>query len=244
MSVPAGIFTGDWYENDPRWTAVDGYTMARLNPKTKPYHSALNAALEHSRDEGLPDIASYPVFCKLLALQCRASNVKNALEVGTLGGYTSIWIAAMNPQIHIDAVEVAEKHVRVAQENIDHAEVSDRITITQGGGLDVLPRFLEEIQQGKRERFGFTYIDADKENNWTYFDLAVKMSKPGATIYVDNIVLRGKLVDDQFAHDDDSGVPGARLLVENVGKDPRVEAVVQQIVAEKSYDGWLMAVVL
>ncbi|GAB7355368.1 hypothetical protein MBLNU459_g5892t1 [Dothideomycetes sp. NU459] len=242
MSTPAGIFTGDWYEKDARWDAVDKYTQSHLHPSTRSNHAALTAALEHSVASGLPDIATYPVFSKLMALQCRSGNVKHALEVGTLGGYTSIWLATMNPGLQVTAVEVDAKHVKVAQENIARAGVSDRVEVILGSGLDVLPRMLKDIQEGSRPPFGFTYIDADKENNWAYFDLAVGMSRPGATIYVDNIVRGGLLVSEERKDDED--VQGARRLVENVGNDSRVDAVVQQTVAEKSYDGFLMAVVL
>lgn len=241
MSVPAGVFGGEWHEHDDRWTAVDKYTQSHLHPSTKPYHAALNAALEHSRDKGLPDIATHPVFSKAMALQCLARGVENALEVGTLGGYTSIWIASMNPNIHVDAIEVDPMHAKVANENLERAGVHDRVKITIGEGLDVLPKMLDGVEKGTRAPIGFTYIDADKENNWAYFDLAVKMSSAGALIYVDNIVQRGNIVMED---DTDDGVLGARELVERVGKDPRVEAVVQQTVAEKSYDGFLMAVVL
>lgn len=178
-----------------------------------------------------------------MAIQCLAGKVTHALEVGTLGGYTSIWIAAMNEKIHVDAIEIDPHHAKVANENLERAGVIDRVKITVGAGLDVLPAMLAEIKKGTRPPIGFTYIDADKNNNWAYLDLAIQMSSPGALIYVDNIVRRGKLVREAKS-DDDEGVYGARLLVENIGKDPRVEAVVQQTVAEKSYDGFLMAVVL
>lgn len=244
MSIPQGVFTSDWYEQDARWSAVDAYTQSHLHPHTRSNHAALTAALEHSVACGLPDIATNPVFSKLMALQCRAGKVKHALEVGTLGGYTSIWLATTNPDMRVTSVEVNPRHAEVARENIKRAGVDDRAEVIVGPGLDILPRLLDDVQQGLREPIGFTYIDADKENNWAYFDIAVKMSTPGAYIYVDNIVRMGTLTSEKHISDDDVGVLGARRLVENVGKDHRVEAVVQQTVAEKTYDGFLMAVVL
>lgn len=245
MSVPQGIFTSDWYEHDARWSSVDAYTQSHLHPpSSRNNHAVLSSALEHSMACGLPDIATQPVFSKLMALQCRVGNVQLALEVGTLGGYTSIWLATLNPQLHVTSVEVDAKHAQVARENIERAGVSDRVDVVVGAGLDVLPRLLNEIQAGDRQPFGFTYIDADKQNNWAYFDMAVGMSKPGACIYVDNIVRMGLLVSEKHIKDGEKGVMGARKLVENVGKDGRVDAVVQQTVAEKTYDGFLMAVVL
>lgn len=243
-SVPPGIFTGSWHEKDDRWTNVDVYTQSHLHPSVRGNHAVLRSALEHSVACGLPDIATQPVFSKLMALQCRAGNVKHALEVGTLGGYTSIWLATMNPSMRVTSVEVSPEHARVARENIERAGVSDRVEIVIGPGVEVLPRFLAEIRSGDREPFGFTYIDADKPNNWAYFDLAVNMSKPSACIYVDNVVRKGNIVSEKHIQAGDETVLGARSLIEKVGKDTRVDAVVQQTVAEKSYDGFLMAVVL
>ncbi|KAF1349954.1 putative O-methyltransferase [Delphinella strobiligena] len=244
MSVPEGVFTADWHEHYPQWTNVDHYTQPHLHPNSRSNHAVLTAALQHSLGCGLPDIATHPVFSKLMALQCRAGDVQHALEVGTLGGYTSIWLATMNPGLHVASIEVDARHAQVARDNIERAGVSDKVEVILGPGLEVLPRRMNAFRNGDRPPFGFTYIDADKKNNWSYFDLAVSMSKPGACIYVDNIVRRGSLVDEQHIKHEDKDVLGARKLVESVGKDSRVEAVVQQTVAEKSYDGFLMAVVL
>lgn len=244
-NVPHGVFDGEWHEHDPRWTAVDGYTMFHLNPETSPTRTMVHKALARSRAEGLPDIATQPTLGKTLALQCRAGHVKHVLEVGTLGGSTPIWIAGLNPDIKIDTIEVDPHHAEVAKRNIEIAGLSERVNVTVGSALEVLERWVDEVQHGTRQPFGLTYIDADKENNWNYFDLAVKASSPGATIYVDNIVQMGELVKEfKDGEEADEGVTGARELVERVGKDPRVEAVVQQTVSEKSYDGYLMAVVL
>lgn len=163
------------------------------------------------------------------------------LEVGTLGGYTSIWIATENPDCKITTLEFSPKHAKVARENIEHAGVSDRVEVLEGSAVDILPLLLKEIEEGKRERFGLTFIDADKHNNSIYFDYGVKMSYPGAAVFIDNMVCWGNLVkDDQM---DDPHVEGARRALENVGKDDRVDAVVMQTVSEKNWDGFLMAVV-
>lgn len=244
MSIPAGVFTSDWYEHDERWSQVDSYSQSHLHPSTHSNHDILSAALEHSIASGLPDIATQPVFSKLMALQCRAGKVKHALEIGTLGGYTPIWLATMNPDIRVTSLEVDLKHAQIARENIERAGVSDRVEVIVGPALETLPRLKDEIQRGTREPFGFTYIDADKINNWTYFDLAVGLSHPSAFIYVDNVVRMGTLVSEKHIAEGDEGCLGGRTLIENVGKDGRVEAVVQQTVSGKTYDGYLFAVVL
>jgi len=138
---------------------------------------------------------------------------------------------------------VKEKHAQIARENIERAGVSDRVEILVGKGMDILPKLVEEVGKGQRERFGLVYIDADKVNNWNYLNLAVQMCKPGACIIVDNVVRKGLLVNEEYIKAGDPAVMGARELVEKVGKDERIEGVVMQTVAEKSYDGFLMAVV-
>ena len=239
MAAP-GIFTSDMHEQDERWTKVDGYTQSHLHPSTRPNHAFLKKTLEHSRDRGLPDIAAQPVLGKFLALQCRFGQVTHALEVGTLGGYTSIWLASENPGLKVTTIEHKSHHAEVARENISAAGLSDQIEVIVGEGVEVLPKLLKEVEEGKRERYGFCWIDADKKNNMNYYNHAVKMGKKGMCICVDNVVRAGKLVAEGPVSET---TQGARDLVESVGKDKRVEAMVMQTVAEKSYDGFLMAVV-
>ena len=241
MSVNGLAFTSDWHVQQPVWTAVDGYTTSHLHPPTRTNSTALLDALRHSRDQGLPDIASCPVVAKFFALQCRALRVKHALELGTLGGYTSIWLASENPEMQVTTIEVDSHRRDVAQRNIENAGVADRITIRLGPGMDVLPQLGKEIAAGSKPRLGFVYIDADKENNWAYLDETIGMCESGAVIFVDNIVRGGDLVDPKKQRN--SGVRGARKVVEMVGKDERIDGMVLQTVGEKSYDGILMVVV-
>jgi len=235
------FFQGDYKEQDPRWQAVDDYTLEHLQSQ-RPNQPLLNAAFKNSLDQGLPPIASSPVFGKMLSLQCRIGHVTHALEVGTLGGYTSIWMATTNPGLKVTTVEIDPHHAKVARENCEKAGVSDRVEIILGAGLDVLPKLKSEIEAGTRPQFGLTYIDADKLNNWAYFEIAVEMSRIGGCIFVDNMVKGGKLVDEKFK--EKVMVAGARKVIEGVGKDKRVEAVVMQTVCQKTYDGYLMAVVV
>lgn len=222
------------------WTRVDAYTISHLHPPTKPNSAALLSALKNSRDKGLPDIASYPVIAKFYALQCRALRVKHALEIGTLGGYTSIFLATENPGLQVTTVEVDAHHRDVAQENIENAGVADQVSIRFGPALEVLPTLADEITAGLKPKLGFVYIDADKENNWAYMDQAIGMCEAGAVIFVDNIVRGGNLVD---AENRDKSTLGSRHVVEMVGKDARVDGMVLQTVGEKAYDGVLMIVV-
>jgi predicted O-methyltransferase YrrM len=235
-------FTGIDYEQDPRATAVDAYASLHLLSSAKPINKALEHALQNSVNKGLPDIACYPMQGKFLAVQCRIAGAKNVLEIGTLGGYSSIWFASAGSDVHVTSVEVDPKHRAIAMENIAFAGLSNRIEVVLGAGLDVLPKLAHEITEGKREKFDFVFIDADKENNWNYFDLVVSMVRERTCIYVDNVVRKGKLAEEAAAKGDPR-IDGCRKLVENVGKDDRVEALVLQTVSEKNYDGFLMAVV-
>ncbi|ANB11212.1 hypothetical protein AWJ20_4014 [Sugiyamaella lignohabitans] len=230
------------YEQDERWTAVDEYTNGHLhNPDTHGNSKVLSEALSNSIDKGLPDISTFPSYGKLLALQAKLAGADYALEVGTLGGYTSIWLATENPNIKIVTLEVNQHHADVALENLRRAGVADRVEIIVGPALETLPKLAEEIAAGKRQKFGFTFIDADKTNNWNYFDWAVKISRSRAVIVVDNVVRNGTIVAKEKLND--PNVSGARNVIERVGKDNRVDAVVQQTVGEKNYDGFLLAIV-
>ncbi|KAI8634343.1 O-methyltransferase [Xylariaceae sp. FL1651] len=240
MSAQGLAFQSRFHVQNKTWTEVDAYTQGHVHPSTKPNTKALLDALRNSRDKGLPDIATAPVVAKMYALQCKANRVRHALELGTLGGYTSIWLATENPGLRVTTIEVNERHRAVAQENLENAGVADRVTIRPGAGLDVLPRLAAEIEAGALPRLGFVYIDADKPNNWNYMDRVIGLCEPGAVIYVDNIVRGGNLVDPKRQ---DASTLGARHVVEMAGKDERVDSVVVQFVGEKGYDGMLMAVV-
>ncbi|KAI0468403.1 O-methyltransferase-domain-containing protein [Xylaria cf. heliscus] len=235
------IFTSNDYEHDDRWTAVDAYSTTHLHSNSPPSLDVLNRALETIRKNGMPDDSTYPAFGKYLALQCRSAGANHVLEVGALGGYTAIWIATLNPNVKITTLEVNPKHVEVARQNLNMAGVSDRVEIILGPGVETLARLRTEVEAGQRPRFGFVFIDADKENNWPYFDFAVGMSLPGTLIYVDNVVRKGNLVNEQMLHT--GPVQGSRKVIEEAGKDNRVDCVVIQTVGEKNYDGFLLALV-
>jgi predicted O-methyltransferase YrrM len=166
--------------------------------------------------------------------------VTNVLEVGTLGGYSAIWMASMNPQLTVTTVECNERHAEIARTNIERAGLADRIELIEGLGVDVLAHLSKEVQAGSRPRFGFVFIDADKANNWRYFQLSIDMIISNSVICVDNAVRNGQLADWS---DSDPSVLGSREVVEKAGREPGVDSVLLQTVGEKGYDGWLWAVV-
>lgn len=227
-----------WVQNDV-WTSVNGYTMSHFHPSTKPDASALQHALHTSKAAGLPDISASPTQSKFMALQCRVLGVSHALEVGTLGGYSAIWLASENSQMKLTSIEYDPKHIEVARKNIVFAGLEDRIEVIQGSALKVLKQLKQEIEEGKRPKFGFFFIDADKPNNLNYFNAAVEMALPKAMVCVDNVVRGGRLIDEKATGPKDTA---GRVLVEGVSKDGRVESVVMQTVGEKSYDGCLWAI--
>ena len=232
---------GQSYEKDPRWTAVDTYSFGHLHPSSRktPSNDVLEHALSISEEQGLPDIAVSPSQGKFLQLQARLLKAKNVLEVGTLGGYSTIWLADASPDVKVISIEVDEHHAKVARSNIEYAGVAERVDIRLGPGVEVLPKVVEEVKQGKLGKFQLVFIDADKENNWNYVDTAIELCEPGACIIVDNVVRKGQLTQDT----DDPRIAGARRVVENVGKDDRLDGVVVQTVGDKNYDGFLIAVV-
>ncbi|KAK8191511.1 O-methyltransferase-like protein family 3 [Phyllosticta capitalensis] len=230
------------YQPNPQWAAVDAYTTSHLHKQPSTLNDALSNALSASAAASLPSIAVSAIQGKFLMLQARLLRARHILEVGTLGGYSTIWLAHANPYVRITTVELDPHHAAVSRQNVDAAAVGNRVEIVIGSGLDVLPRLVEEVRRGDREAWDMCFIDADKENNWNYFDLSVKMSRGGALVVVDNVVRRGLLADDEAAQSD-SLIQGSRLLVEKLDGDERVDSTVMQMVSEKSYDGMLLAVV-
>lgn len=206
---------------------------------------ALTHAYTNSTKNGIPMIAVSPSQGKFLSLLTTMSSARNVLEMGTLGGYSSIWFAgALKARGgKVTSVEIDPYRRDVAIQNLEYAgiDVPGEVEIVLGAGLDVLPKLAEEIASGKREKFDFVFIDADWENQWNYFDWGVKLSRgSGAVVYVDNVVrqlLEAGVVGENPREE------GVEDLVERVGRDGRVDAVVMQTVGAKDYDGFLMAVV-
>lgn len=209
-----------------------------------PVEAGLTHAYENSTKQGLPSIAVSPVLGRFTSLLTAATGARNVLEIGTLGGYSTIWFAkGVQGKGKITSIEIDAHRRDVAVDNLRVAgvKVPEEVDVTLGVALDVLPMLEMETQEGKRERFDFVFIDADRNNQWNYFDWGVKLSGgKGSVIYVDNAV-KGML---------ESGIVGSQKrngeaidLVREVGKDGRVDSVVMQTVGAKGYDGFLLAVV-
>jgi predicted O-methyltransferase YrrM len=228
-------------ETDPRYIAVDAYTSQHLlAPSRNKSHAALEHALHNSAASGLEDIACYSGQGKFLAIQARIAGAQNILEVGTLGGYSAIWMATAGPDVRITTIDNDPRSKEIAEENFAYAGLNDRIQVLLGSGIEVLSKLRDEVGMGTREKFDFVFIDADKQNSLPYVRLALEMTKQRTCIYVDNVVNQGKVADQSKQ---DTYNAGNRALIEGIGEDDRVEAVVLQTVSEKDYDGFLMAVV-
>lgn len=200
--------------------------------------AALNQTLEASRAAGLPEIAVSPPQGKLLHVLARIQGARAILEIGTLGGYSTIWLArALQPQGRLITLEIDPHHAEVARRNIAHADCSAVVDVRVGPARESLAQLAAE----NAGPFDLIFIDADKVSTPTYFEWALKLSRAGTAIIVDNVVRDGALID---AASDDSSVQGVRHLHELVATNPRVSATTIQTVGSKGYDGFLIAVVL
>jgi predicted O-methyltransferase YrrM len=211
------------------WDKVDQYIADTLVQPDE----ALAAALAASDKAGLPAISVSPSHGKLLWILARLVNAKRILEVGTLGGYSAIWMARALPSDgRLVTLEAVEKHARVARANIAKAGLEKKVEIRVGPALDTLPSL--------EAPFDFTFIDADKQNNAEYFTWALRLSRPGSVIVVDNVVRDGKVIDAQSR---DASVQGVRRLNELLAVEKRVSATAVQTVGMKGYDGFAVALV-
>jgi predicted O-methyltransferase YrrM len=231
------------HEHDERWNKVGQYNWSHLHGNgSSPDPALLKSVLDDSDKAGLPSIAVDPAHGKFLNIQARSIRARNILEVGTLGGYSTIWLASSHKDVKVTTVEYIADFAELAKKHFEQAGVADRIEVKLGNAMEVIPRLVEEVKEGKRPKIDFAFIDANKESNLDYFNMAVEMARPGALIVVDNVVRRGKVIDPE-AIENDTNVKGVRRLIEAVGKDTRVDATILQVVAEKSYDGFLTAIV-
>ncbi|MBK8026205.1 MAG: O-methyltransferase [Chloroflexi bacterium] len=220
--------------NQELWTAVDDYFDALLH-RPDP---ALDAALQASEAGGLPQIQVAPNQGKLLWILARSLNARRILEVGTLGGYSTIWLArALAPGGHLITLELMPNHAEIARANFVTAGLDDRIELRVGSAVELLPALASEGGAS----FDLVFIDADKENTITYFEWVLKMVHPGSLIIVDNVVRSGKVIDP---HEAESRVQGVRRAMDRISAEPRVSATALQTVGSKGYDGLVLAYVI
>ena len=214
------------------WKAVDQYTTGLLMPSDP----ALDAALAASDAAGLPPISVSPSQGKLLMLLARLAGASRILEVGTLGGYSSIWLArALSPGGRLITLEADPKHAEIARGNIARAGFASVVEVRLGDAR-------VNIQQLAAEGpFDLIFIDADKQSIPHYLEWSLKLSHPGSLIIVDNVVRDGALID---AKSEDRNVIGARRMHEMLAAEPRVSATTIQTVGSKGYDGLTLALVL
>jgi predicted O-methyltransferase YrrM len=214
-----------------QWDAVDDYATDVLVGEDE----ALKDALRDSEAAGLPGISVTPPHGKLLHLLARLQKARHVLEIGTLGGYSTIWLArAVESGGRVVTLEAEPKHAEVARKNIARAGVADRVEIRVGPALESLPTLSHDPP------FDLVFIDADKPSTPEYFRWALELTRPGAIIIVDNVVRDGALVD---AQSEDSSVRGMRRLNELIAADPAVSATLIQTVGNKGYDGFVIALV-
>ena len=218
---------------EDKWKAVDQYVTG-LFVSSDP---VLEAALDASEKAGLPSIQVSPTQGKLLHLLARAQGARRILELGTLGGYSTIWLArALPAEGRLITLESDPKCAEVARSNIARAGLANRVELRLGPALESLPH----LEKEGRGPFDLIFIDADKENYPEYFTGALKLSRPGSLIIADNVVRKGAVAEKNST---DPLVQGVRRFNQLLATEPRVVATVIQTVGSKGYDGFAFAVV-
>jgi len=214
-------------KSEPLWDQVDAYLTGTFVPRDE----AFAAALADSEKAGLPTIQVSPPQGRLLELLARALRARQILEIGTLGGYSTLWLArGLAPGGRIVTLEVDPKHADVARRNFERAGRAGAIELRLGAALETLTRMVEE----RAGPFDLVFVDADKPSLPDYFSWSLKLSRPGTLIVIDNVVREGDVIDAKSA---DASVQGVRRMNERIAAEPRVTATTLQTVGGKGYDG-------
>lgn len=217
-----------------RWTAVDTYISDLLVQAD----AALQAAVEDSQSAGLPPIQVAPPLGKLLHLLARIRGARRILEVGTLGGYSTIWLGrALPPGGRLVSLEIDPQHAEVARANLERAGLSEVADVRVGPAGSTLA----ELASEGAGPFDLVFIDADKKGNPEYFAWALELTRPGSLIVVDNVVRQGAVIDVEST---DPAIVGTRRLNEMMASEKRVSVTEIQTVGSKGYDGFALALVL
>lgn len=212
------------------WARIDHYFARELLAED----AVLNQALAANAAAGLPLIDVSPLQGKFLYLLARLMGARRILEIGTLGGFSTIWLARALPvDGGLISLELEEKHARVARANITAAGLGDRVEVKVGPALESLV----QLGLNRTHPFDLVFIDADKVNTLAYFEHAVDLCRPGAVIVADNVVRKGQITE---SNSEDISVQGMRRFIEALSKDLRVEASALQTVGVKGYDGFII----
>jgi len=227
MGLPEHYFTAGVGE----WLRSEKYQNERL---VGPPDAALAHALQNSSENGLPEIAVGEGQGKLMQLLARSIQATRILEVGTLGGYSTIWLArGLPPNGHLTTLEISEKNAEVARENIAFAGLDSKVQILVGPAAETLPTLQADPP------YDFAFIDADKDSSLEYFMHAKRLVRPGGVIIVDNVVRYGRVADPDFT---DPSIEGVRRLLEYVKDDRTVDASALATVGDKGFDGFMYAI--
>ena len=219
--------------NDKLWSKVDDYICDRLLPAD----AVLEAALKANAAAGLPQIDVSAAQGKFLHMLARMVGARRILEIGTLGGYSTIWLArALPAEGRLISLEADALHAKIARENVDRAGLAGVTEIRLGKALETLP----SVEADKIGPFDFVFIDADKPNNPEYLKWALKLARSGAVIVCDNVIRDGAVAD---AATHDASALGARKLFDLIGAEPRLTATALQTVGAKGWDGFAIAIV-
>ncbi|MDQ1692658.1 MAG: hypothetical protein QOH85_193 [Acidobacteriaceae bacterium] len=220
--------------NQELWSAVDRYLVEQLIPADP----VLESARQANAAAGLPAIDVSPVQGKLLHLLARMQRAERILEMGTLGGYSTIWLArALPPHGRLVTLEFQAKHVEVARQNLERAGLTSKVEMRQGPAATSL----EQLHAEGAAPFDMIFVDADKRSNPVYLEWSLRLSRPGTLIVVDNVVRDGAVVD---AQSEDADIQGIRRFFEMLSKEPRLSATAIQTVGSKGYDGFVLALVV
>lgn len=231
-------------EQQALWSELDAYVNASCLSRDASVLAHLDAAQATSDAAGLPRIQVSAAMGKQLALLVRALRAERVLEIGTLGGYSTIWLASgLGAGGRVVTLELSERHAAVASENIARAGFADRVEVVVGPALASLEQ-METADSGGDARggdaFDVVFIDADKENSRPYLEHALRLTRPGGLIIVDNVIRDGRVLDGTT---DDASVLGVRAMYDYIAGEPRLSATAVQTVGEKGHDGVLLAMV-
>ncbi|ADP70795.1 O-methyltransferase family 3 [Rhodomicrobium vannielii ATCC 17100] len=216
------------------FSAVDGYIEGLFAKED----DALAAAVADMEAAAMPGISVSPVLGRLLFVLAKAVRARRILEIGTLGGYSAIWLGRALPEDgRMISLEVDPRHGTVARKNLARAGLSEKVEVHEGAALDILPRLIASDEPP----FDFIFIDADKEPYLDYFELSLRLSKPGTMIVADNVIRHGAVIDPARA--ENPAVAGVKRLSDALAAHPAVDATIIQTVGVKSHDGLALAVV-